>query len=121
MIPRSILKGFAKTKRAYRKGTLGTGIWNSIKPNGLDYAIAGATVAYGLNDSSEDRKEGFISKAGNAVVDGAVGLGMGMALTGGFKAGKGLYGLGKMALGKLKNAGVAPKIPTSAGSQEYFG
>lgn len=105
MIPRTLLKGFAKTKRAYNKGTLGTGIWNAVKPGGFDYAVAGATVGYGMNDSNEDRNEGFLSKLGSGVVDAGFGLGVGMALTGAFKGAKGIYNLGK-GLSKVVQAGV---------------
>ena len=105
MIPRMLLKAFAQTKRAYNKGTLGTGIWNAVKPGGFDYAVAGATVGYGMNDSSEDRDAGFISNLGSGVVDGAFGLGVGMAISGVYRGGKGLYNLGK-GLSKAATPGV---------------
>lgn len=95
MIPKTLLKGFAKTKRAYNKGTLKTGIWNSVKPNGLDYAIAGATVGFGMNDSIEDRDEGFISKVGSGIADGAFGLAASMAIGGAFRGANGMLNMGK--------------------------
>lgn len=95
MIPRTLLKAFAQTKKAYNKGTLKTGIWNAVKPGGFDYAIAGATVGYGMNDSSEDKNSSFISRLGAGVVDAGFGLGVGMALSGGLRGAKGIYNLGK--------------------------
>ena len=105
MIPRMLLKAFAQTKRAYNKGTLKTGIWNAVKPNGFDYAVAGATVGYGMNDSSEDRDAGFISNLGSGIVDAGFGLGVGMAISGVYSGGKGIYNLGK-GLHKAATAGV---------------
>lgn len=80
----------------------------------MDYAIAGATVGFGLNDSSEDTNEGFISKLGSGVVDGAFGLGMSMAISGAFRGGKGLLNLGKGLRGDYSNMKKMAKAGISA-------
>lgn len=105
MIPKILSNLFNKGRNAYTKGNLKTGIWNAVKPNSFDYAVAGATVGYGMNDSSEDRNAGFISNLGSGVVDGAFGLGVGMAMSGTWNGGKGIYNLGK-GLYKAATAGV---------------